>query len=93
MQTREKSERTRVLWRTTYTTGISLLWASRTHNNRTGPIKGCHSFTLIDDECDSFNFYFGFFTSVTRVEATLVNWRNIAITLKTPYGAVWVNEC
>jgi len=21
------------------------------------PIKGCHSFTVIDDECDSFNFY------------------------------------
>ena len=21
------------------------------------PTKGCHSFTLIDDECDSFNFY------------------------------------
>lgn len=21
------------------------------------PIKGCHSFSVIDDECDSFNFY------------------------------------
>jgi len=21
------------------------------------PTKGCHSFTVIDDECDSFNFY------------------------------------